>query len=99
TISGVSQPTRSFFAPLVGRIVYNGFGGDDVFDNLTSVKSSAFGGAGNDILRGGHNNDYLCGGAGNDELHGREGNDLMFGDAGDDLMRGGQGNDRMFGGT
>jgi Ca2+-binding RTX toxin-like protein len=100
TINGVTQAPKSFFAPFVtGRIVYNGGAGDDVFDNQTSLKSTAFGGAGNDKLLGGHNDDVLIGGDGNDELHGREGNDWLFGDAGNDLLRGGQGDDHLFGGT
>jgi len=99
TIGGVAQPTRSFFAPFVHHITYKGGAGDDRFDNQTSVPSTAFGGAGNDFLAGGHAADVLYGQDGNDELHGREGNDLMYGGNGDDLMRGGQGNDRMFGGA
>ncbi len=99
TISGVAQPVRQFFAPFVHHITYNGFAGNDRFDNQTSIKCTAFGGAGNDYLAGGHNDDVLVGGDGNDEMHGREGNDWMYGNDGNDLMRGGQGNDYMFGGN
>jgi Ca2+-binding RTX toxin-like protein len=100
TISGISLAPERFFAPLVtGRIIYNGFGGDDVFDNQTSLKCTAFGGAGNDVLRGGSSDDILIGGDGNDELHGREGNDFLYGQAGNDILRGGQGDDHLYGGA
>ncbi|MFO0843383.1 MAG: hypothetical protein U0797_13450 [Gemmataceae bacterium] len=99
TIGGVAQSVKTFFAPSVNRIVYNGLGGDDRFDNQTSVPCTAFGGAGNDYLAGGHSADYLDGGTGNDEIHAREGDDVLLGGSGNDLMRGGQGNDRMYGGT
>jgi Ca2+-binding RTX toxin-like protein len=100
TIGGVTQSPKSFFAPLVtGRIVYFGNGGDDVFDNLTSLKCTAFGGAGNDILRGGHNDDILVGGDGNDQIFAREGNDYVYGGNGNDILRGGQGDDHLYGGN
>jgi Ca2+-binding RTX toxin-like protein len=99
TISGVVQAPRSFFAPFVHHITYNGFGGNDYFDNQTSVRCTAFGGAGNDVLWGGHGDDVLVGGDGNDELHGREGNDFLYGNDGNDILRGGQGNDFLFGGN
>jgi Ca2+-binding RTX toxin-like protein len=100
TIGGVTQSPKSFFAPLVtGRIVYFGNGGDDVFDNLTSIKCTAFGGAGNDILRGGHNDDILIGGDGNDQIFAREGNDYLYGGNGNDILRGGQGDDHLYGGA
>lgn len=99
TISGVTLSPKSFFAPFVKHITYNGFAGDDRFDNQTSVKSAAFGGLGNDYLAGGHNDDVLVGGDGDDEIHGREGNDYLYGNAGNDLLRAGQGNDFLFGGA
>jgi len=100
SISGVTQSPKFFFAPAVtGRVVYNGFGGDDVFDNLTSLKCTAFGGAGNDILRGGHNDDVLVGGDGNDQIFAREGNDYLYGGNGNDVLRGGQGDDHLYGGA
>ncbi|MFO0929047.1 MAG: calcium-binding protein [Gemmataceae bacterium] len=100
TIGGIAQTPRDFYAwRVTGRIIYLGGAGDDVFDNLTNLRSTAYGQAGNDILRGGHNADVLCGGLGNDELHGREGNDWLYGEAGNDILRGGQDNDHMYGGT
>ncbi len=107
TINGVVQAPRSFFAGFVGRITYNGLGGNDRFDNQTSVRSTAFGGAGNDVLLGGQSDDVLSGGDGDDELHGRGGNDLLYGDNGNDqlfgdngadVLHGGMGNDDLFGG-
>jgi Ca2+-binding RTX toxin-like protein len=97
TVAGVTQAPKLFFAPFVNRITYNGFAGDDVFDNLTDVKSTALGGSGDDLLRGGHNDDVLIGAAGNDQLHAREGNDYLYGNTGNDILRGGQGDDHLFG--
>jgi Ca2+-binding RTX toxin-like protein len=97
TIGGVAQAAKVFYAPAVKSMVYFGNNGDDVFDNQTSVRSTAFGGNGNDRLSGGHSADYLVGGVGNDQIFAREGNDLVLGGAGNDLIRGGQGDDRLYG--
>lgn len=50
-------------------------------------------GAGNDVLIGSRNSDYLIGAAGNDVLYGHDGDDILIGAPGDDLVYGGAGND------
>jgi Ca2+-binding RTX toxin-like protein len=83
----------------VGRIVFYGNSGDDVFENLTSIATTAYGGYGNDYLSGGGNNDYLDGGYGNDTLLGNWGNDVLVGSYGNDVLYGGYGNDALYGGV
>jgi len=57
------------------------------------------GGAGDDILNGGAEDDTIDGQAGNDELHGGAGLDSLFGGAGNDYLDGGTGADIMAGGV
>jgi Ca2+-binding RTX toxin-like protein len=57
------------------------------------------GGAQDDILDGEAGNDTLLGGAGNDQLFGEDGLDKMDGGVGDDYLEGGAGNDSMTGNT
>ncbi|HWR04817.1 MAG TPA: FecR domain-containing protein, partial [Humidesulfovibrio sp.] len=54
-----------------------------VFDGSAAVDGafSIIGGAGNDILTGGHGDDTIVGGAGNDILTGNNGNDFFVGGA------------------
>ncbi|MEH6402181.1 MAG: Ig-like domain-containing protein, partial [Sneathiella sp.] len=57
------------------------------------------GGAGNDDMSGGGDNDIMSGGAGNDDMSGGAGSDLMYGNSGDDVMDGDGGADTMYGGS
>ncbi len=70
----------------VKSIVFNGYSGNDRFDNQTSIRSEADGGLGNDILLGGYGNDHLYGGDGGDYLDGRTGNDYLYGMSGNDIV-------------
>ncbi|NEP79980.1 MAG: calcium-binding protein, partial [Okeania sp. SIO3B3] len=54
---------------------------------------------GRDWLVGGRGNDLLRGGEDDDILAGRIGNDRMLGGNGDDILNGGQGRDRINGGA
>jgi Ca2+-binding RTX toxin-like protein len=92
----------------VREIRFFGNGGNDSFQNDTSVRSFAFGQAGRDVLIGGSGRDLLNGGSEADELRGRgsddilvggSGNDSLFGGAGRDLLIGGLGADTLRGGT
>src|SRR5690606_6753197 len=56
------------------------------------------GGAGNDELHGGADDDILYGGAGDDHLIGGDGDDILYGGAGDDHLVGGAGDDVLHGG-
>jgi Ca2+-binding RTX toxin-like protein len=80
--------TASFAMSKVTHIVFHGFDGDDVFTNWTKIDSDAFGGKGNDVLRGG---------SGRDRLFGEDGADKLYGGAGDDYLNGGTGRDYLYG--
>ena len=81
----------------VSRVVFHGNDGNDVFVNHSDLDTRAFGGQGNDTLRGGSGVDSLYGGSGNDKLHGFAGDDDLHGDTGNDYLDGGEGNDRVLG--
>lgn len=98
-VTGTGISAQYFDASLITRIDFLGYGGDDHFENQTSLPSHAFGHAGNDYLSGGSGIDRLVGGQGNDELHGNQGNDILRGSEHDDLMYGGDGNDDLAGFT
>jgi len=89
---------QSVSAKGIHQIRFNGYGGDDVFYNMTNVRSIANGHAGNDLLVGGRGNDQLNGGNGNDSLYGESGVDRLLGGNGNDHLFGGSGNDFMDGG-
>lgn len=68
----------------VSLIVFDGFGGNDVFRNDTYIPSEAYGGEGSDDLRGGYASDTLVGGSGKDWLNGRNGDDYLKPGTGED---------------
>jgi Ca2+-binding RTX toxin-like protein len=86
------------------------FDGADVFKGSSGSQVTGYvdGGAGDDILKGGNNDDTLLGGAGVDILKGRGGNDTLtdtsgndsfWGGSGNDVMNAGAGANKMYGGT
>jgi hypothetical protein len=85
------------------RIDFYGGAGNDSLSTINDVYTSfpirAFGGAGNDILRGGDASDELYGGVGNDTLYGNAGDDRLDGEEGNDALFGGAGDDRLYGGA
>jgi Ca2+-binding RTX toxin-like protein/predicted Zn-dependent protease with MMP-like domain len=82
----------------ITSVVFQGYDGDDRFNNLSAVPSTAYGGRGNDMLFGGAAVDQFFGQLGNDTLIGGTGNDILSGDEGIDTLRGGFGNDLLYGG-
>lgn len=78
--------TRYSFAKAgVNKIYCSLFGGDDSFVNRTAVNSIAYGGDGNDYLRGGLGADTLSGQNGDDTLVSLDqAADVLYGDAGFD---------------
>ena len=87
------------FAPTGNILVRAGAGADDVsVASGFSVKTKAFGGTGNDLLRSGNVGDSLVGDAGNDTLLGNSGADVLVGGDGHDILVGGGGNDLLNGG-
>lgn len=97
-----SFPLYSIGRPITS-INFMGLAGNDRFANNTTIRCSAFGGAGNDQLFGSPGNDSLNGGDGNDLLYGFGGDDELLGDdylsaaPGDDYLYGGDGNDSLLG--
>jgi Ca2+-binding RTX toxin-like protein len=81
-----------------GGIYYCGFAGDDYFANYSNLISLAYGDAGNDVLIGGSNGDFLHGGDGNDELYDYGGWNRLYGEAGNDYLVGGDSYDNLSGG-
>ena len=77
---------------------FHGHNGNDNFNGqYASVPINAFGGNGNDTLKGSSFYDRLVGGAGHDMLFAYGGNDVLEGGSGEDLLNGGSGNDKLYG--
>lgn len=95
TLDGTTS--MDFDAADVSKIIFIGFGGDDQFENLTSVEGLLLGNDGNDILIGGTGIDRINGGAGNDQLSGLEGSDRIIAGPGNDTIHGGANSDTLFG--
>lgn len=83
---------------VTGKIIFNGHGGNDLFENRAYLPVKANGGAGNDTLIGGAADDVLDGGSGQDLVYGLAGGDILTGGFGDDQLYGGTGNDQLNGG-
>jgi Ca2+-binding RTX toxin-like protein len=82
-----------------GDVFFFGLGGNDYVNNTaSSLRLTAHGGDGNDILLGGSANDCLSGDNGDDILLGYGGNDVLCGGNGYDRLYGMAGNDRLDGG-
>jgi hypothetical protein len=93
----LNQYDQTFPKLSVKEIVFSGQAGDDDFRNTTSVRCTANGGDGNDVLRGGSGDDFLVGGYGQDTLYGNGGDDILWGSGGSDVLHGGDGEDVLFG--
>jgi Ca2+-binding RTX toxin-like protein len=77
---------------------FHGHNGHDYFDaQYSNIPVTAFGGNGNDLLKGGAFNDRLVGDAGIDTLFGNGSNDILEGGSGQDYLDGGSGNDDLYG--
>jgi hypothetical protein len=82
-------------------IVHAGSGNDLVVMAPSAAEkwqAEFHGDAGDDMLRGGQQDDMLFGGPGNDRLVGKQGNDVLVGNDGDDRLWGNQGRDLLIGG-
>ncbi len=92
----------------IARVTADAKGGDDSLSVVTipfndsrdfylhrGLQLTAFGGSGNDTLKGNNWNygeaDHLDGGSGNDRLEGKGGNDMLIGGADNDELVGGSG--------
>lgn len=80
--------------------ITGGNGNNSIFASNFTLGSVTFnGGAGNDFIIGGANNDTLNGGTGDDNIIGNEGNDILNGGDGNDFLEGSEGNDIINGGA
>jgi Ca2+-binding RTX toxin-like protein len=98
------------FQTTIGTIRFTGSWGNDSLSVSDTIRVPviAFGGAGNDTLRGGGGGDQLhgewgddtlVGGGGDDRLYGSYNNDYLSGEAGNDVLDGGDHDDRLVGGS
>jgi hypothetical protein len=89
---GVFSPT--------GRVVIDSGNGDDVIDARGLPNGiDAYGGDGNDTIRGSKGCDLMFGQAGNDTLRGGDRRDVLVGGLGADALGGGDSDDILIGGT
>jgi hypothetical protein len=96
TINGVDA---GVFSP-TGRIVIDSGDGDDVIDARGLPNGiDAYGGNGNDTIRGSKGCDLLLGQSGNDSLRGGDRRDVLVGGLGADALGGGDHDDILIGGT
>ena len=89
--------SKTFDAHEIETVSFIGGDGNDTLTNSTNIRSSLFGGNGDDKLTGGRADDFINGGAGADVIVGSSGNDVLVGGLGDDVISGGAGNDRILG--
>ncbi|XVV16228.1 calcium-binding protein [Actinoplanes sp. CA-131856] len=84
---------------LTQRVQVSTFDRADSITNKTRLQLLAYGGTGNDTIRGASAGDILYGGSGADKLYGNGGADRIHGDSGNDRLDGGAGNDTLNGGA
>ncbi|MCA2216541.1 calcium-binding protein [Jidongwangia harbinensis] len=84
---------------LTERVRVHTYDRGDSITNKTRLKLIAYGGSGNDTIRGASAGDLIYGGSGNDTVHANGGNDRIHGGSGNDILYGGSGNDHLIGGT
>ncbi|MBI1321701.1 hypothetical protein GC170_00730 [bacterium] len=90
-----------------GVVHVEGLGGNDEIRMLADLRSTIWGGDGNDLIfvgpggalaYGDSGNDQMTGGIGNDTFYGGAGNDDLLGEEGNDILYGEDGEDLLFGG-
>jgi hypothetical protein len=85
-------------AVTANRVVFYGNSGNDRFNNDdASLRTTAYGGSGDDTLEGSNLADTLYGEIGNDTLKGIGGDDTLYGGEGDDRLYGSTGGDFLYG--
>lgn len=90
--------TFATFTSVTGIELYGQAGNDRLTAQVVNLPTLMDGGAGNDHITGGRQNDTLIGAAGADLINGGDGDDLLLGDAGNDVLNGGRGDDVIDGG-
>jgi hypothetical protein len=74
-----------------------GMGNDRFVNNVSAIKTRAWGNNGNDYLEGANGADMFVGGYGDDTLVGYGGDDTLFGEGGNDVLKAMDGNDQLIG--
>jgi membrane-associated phospholipid phosphatase len=99
-VQDLGRQLGSFQLSSITELNIDARGGDDFVNvgNAVRIRSTIYGGSGNDVLFGSGVNDSLFGGDGNDVLFGLMGDDLLDGGDGDDWLYGGIGTDTLVGG-
>lgn len=97
TLTGPTTQTKNLKLSDVREIVFRGYGSNDEFHNNTNIRSSAWGGSGDDYLSGGGNTDTFDGGSGTDTIYGRGGIDRLSGGTETDYLHGGDARDIIHG--
>jgi len=90
------------FGPGIDRLVVFGGDGDDqlkVHQDLPPMAVELYGGAGNDMLRGGLGTNVLVGGPGDDLISSNDERDLLIGGEGADKILGDEEDDILIGGS
>ncbi len=97
--TSTGQATTQYPLAQVASVRANMGGGNDWFDNRTSLPSLVFGGSGHDRLIGGSGADVMYGESGNDRMYGKGGSDVLDAGIGVNGLYGGDGSDVLIGGT
>jgi Ca2+-binding RTX toxin-like protein len=79
---------HSFKTSAIREIKFWGYANDDSFVNNWNIKSTAYGGSGNDYLEGANKTDFFYGGSGDDTMLGYGGYNYMDGGSGTDSAKG-----------
>ncbi|MCE9527354.1 MAG: phosphatase PAP2 family protein, partial [Planctomycetales bacterium] len=100
-VQDLGRRLGSFSLSSITELNIDARGGHDyVFvGNTIQIRSTIYGGNGNDVLFGSGVDDSIFGGAGKDVLFGLLGDDLLDGGDGDDWLFGGLGTDTLVGGS
>jgi ELWxxDGT repeat protein len=103
-VVNINGRKRAFALADVRGLVIYGYSGDDSIRfkddvGIVPIRSSIFGGAGNDTILGGYARDTIFGEQGNDSIIGGASNDSIFGGDGNDRIIAGDGNDTVNGGN
>jgi Ca2+-binding RTX toxin-like protein len=98
-VNGVDRYSQILKLNPVTQLHFSGNDGHDRFQNITSIRATAYGGNGNDTLIGGGGTDTLYGEAGADNLSGGGGTDYLYGGTEKDSLNGDDGVDYLYGGS
>lgn len=97
-VKGDNTKVTCGLGELTERVRVHTYDRGDSVTNKTRLKLIAYGGTGNDTIRGASAGDLIYGESGTDTIYGNGGNDKIYGGSGNDKLDGGSGNDHLIGG-